>query len=49
VEADVACADDVEIGKIVGAMVGEHSADGIEHLQKKVPDQVMSFFDSIEK
>ena len=46
---NVARADEVKAGKVVGAMVGERDARGIEHLQKEIPYQPVGLFDFIEQ
>ena len=47
--ANVAGADDVKPGKIVGSMIGERDAGGIEHLQKEIPYQAVGLFNFIEQ
>jgi hypothetical protein len=47
--ADVAGADDVEPGKIIGTMVSKGDASSIQHLQKKIPNQTVCLFDFIEE
>jgi len=42
-------ADHIEPGKIIGPVVCEGDASGIQHLQKGIPYQPMSLFNFVEK
>jgi len=46
--ADIAGANDVKPGEVVGSVIGQRDASCIEHLQKEIPYQPMGFFDFIE-
>ena len=46
--ADIAGANDVKPGEIVGTVIGQRDTSGIEHLQKEIPYEPMGFFDFIE-
>jgi hypothetical protein len=47
--ADVAGADHIEPGKIIGPVVYEGDASSVQHLQEKIPYQAVSLFDFVEK
>src|SRR6185295_11514240 len=47
--ADVAGADHIEPGKIIGPVVNEGDASSVQHLQEKIPYQTMSLFDFVKK
>jgi hypothetical protein len=47
--ANIAGADDIETGKIIGSVIGEGDVGGIEHLQKQIPNEAMSFLNFVEQ